>query len=187
MKLTEFAGLFAVSERHARRLFSEYQADIDGHYYRDGRKGTELDDYAVEYLKSKLKKQFEIVTPGSSDKERELEDQLKKLLVEYAETSKKLADAERRAGEGAGAVALLAAAKEQQNDLKERVAQAEARAEQAEEKRQKAADEVRDLDDQRARAEAKATELQAKLDRLAVAGFRERRKILKELRRKNKE
>ena len=94
MKLTEFAGLFAVSERHARRLFSEYQADIDGHYYRDGRKGTELDDYAVEYLKSKLKKQFEIVTPGSSDKERELEDQLKKLLVEYAETSKKLADAE---------------------------------------------------------------------------------------------
>lgn len=201
MKLTEFAGLFAVSERHARRLFSEYQADIDGHYHRDGRKGTELDDYAVEYLKSKLKKQFEIVTPGSSDKERELEDQLKKLLVEYAETSKKLADAERRAGEGAGAILLLEAAKEQQADLKDRVAQAEARADQAEQERhqmevtlegirreaQYRADEAQDLDDQRARAEAKVADLQAKLDQLAVAGWRERRKILKDLKKRNKE
>lgn len=161
MKLTEFARVFKVSERHARRLFSENQADIDGHYYRDGRKGTELDDFAVEYLKGKLQKQFDVVTVGGSDKERALEDQLKKLLVEYAETSKKLADAERRAGEGAGAVALLAAAKEQQDELKGRVEQAEARADKADRERREAEDRARARE---LELEEKAKDLQRQLD-----------------------
>lgn len=206
MKLSEFARVYNISERHARRLFQENEADILGHYDRRGREGTFLDDVAVDVLKSKLQKQFDIVTPGGSERERALEDQLKKLLVEYAETSRALADAERRAGEGAGAVALLAAAKDMQAELKSRAEQAEEHARLADQNRREAeeechqmeltlegmrreaqyrADEARELDDQRARAEAKAAELQALLDQIAGSRGLKRRKLLKEL--KNKE
>lgn len=196
MKLSEFASVYNISERHARRLLAENEADIIGHYDRRGREGTFLDDVAVEVLRNKLQKQYTVSMEPASERERQLESTVTELSMRYAAAMEKLV-------ENAGAVALLEAAKENVVQLEARASEAEIRANEREREiqdlkitlegmRKEAryrADEAQQLDEERARAEVRAADLQAQLDRLATAGYRERRQILKALKKqcKNKE
>lgn len=194
MRLSEFARIYNISERHARRLLQENEADIAGHYDRRGREGTYLDDVAVEVLKNKLQKQYDVmVQQSASDRERELEQQVTMLSMRYAAAMEKLV-------ENAGAVALLEAAKEDKTKLEGRVEQAEKDRHQMEvalegmrRDAQSRADEALVAEEKRIEAEEryvatekKLIEKERLLEELATAGFWQRRKILKNL-KKSKE
>lgn len=128
MKLSEFASRYGISERHARRIFEKSMSELAGHYERKGNAGTSLDDYAVSYLRDLLRQNVALSPETEqSDRERDLEEQLKIALARYASLAEKLADAERRAGQNAAAAALLEASKEN-------VARIEAGAKEAEER-----------------------------------------------------
>lgn len=205
MKLSEFANVYKVSERHVRRLIKKYESDMVGHYEQKGNEGTFIDDAGVEILKSKLKTPFEVSVGGPSDRERQLENTITELSMRYAAACEKLV-------ENAGAVALLEAAKEKELLLEARADQAEERALEAEKKaeeasrqavaatqkkletelaleeakeRAEAAEDVAELNAQEAeRAKAESAELRAKLEQIAAARGFKRRKLLKELKKK---
>ena len=178
MKLTDFARVYKVSERHARRLFTENQADIAGHYERNGRQGTELDDFAVEYLASKLQKPADTPLLPGATRDQEYIGKYVDLTIKYAELAqasnelyKELSKTKDQLAESNKTVALLEAAKEQQAELQGRVERAEEERRQMEltlegmrREAQYRADEAQRLDEERARAEAKSAELQAKLE-----------------------
>lgn len=203
MKLSEFARIYGVSERHARRLLAENEADMCGHYERRGKEGTFLDNIGVDILKSKLSKTHEMQVLSSSERERQLETNLTELSLRYAAAMEKIA-------ESAGTAALLEAAKENGEKLEARAVAAEERAIQAEadrlqavetlekvrleadeqrveaEKRAQAAEDVAELNAQEAeRAKAEAEDLRAKLEQIAAARGLKRRKLLKDLKRGN--
>lgn len=168
MKLTDFARLHNISDRHARRLFSENQADIDGHYQRRGKAGTEIDDVAAEYLASKLQKPANTPLLPGTTRDQEYIGKYVDLTIKYAELTqasnelyKKLSDTQEQLAESNKTVALLEAAKEQQADLQSRVEQAEARANEAEQERLESEYQARAREHE---LEVKTAELQAKLD-----------------------
>lgn len=205
MKLAEFANNYKVSERHVRRLIKKYEADMVGHYEQRGNEGTFLDDVGVEFLKSKLRTQVDVVIEKPSERERQLEQTLTALSLRYADAMEQLA-------KNAGAAALLEAAKEKElaleartSDAEERAARAAERADQAErqataatqgklaaelaleeaEERVQTAENVAELNAQEAaRAKAEAEELKLKLEQIAAARGFKRRKLLKELKKK---
>ena len=215
MKISEFANVFKVSERHVRRLINKYESELVGHYVQRGNDGTYLDDEGVEILKSKLRAQFDVVPEaGPSERERQLESTITELSMRYAAAMEKLA-------ESAGSVALLEAAKENVEKLEARVSDAEDRARTAEyerlqvvnvlegmrreakmrfdeaqeaeeralkaEKCARAAEDVAELNAQEAeRAKAEAADLKAQLDAIAGAGRWKRKKLVKKLRKEHK-
>lgn len=193
MKLTEFALNFKVSERHARRLFQENESELRGHYDRRGREGTFLDDVAVDLLKSKLQKSFDVEIDRPSDREQQLQEQLTMLSMRYAAAMEKMA-------ENAGAVALLEASKENAAKLEARAEEAEERAELRERENrelslelerirseaQRREEEAKQLDEERLCVQIKKDTLQAQLDRIAGARWWERRKLLKRLKKEYK-
>ena len=110
IKIAEFARVNEISDRHARRLFKSFEEDIDGHFEKRGGAGTWLDEYAVEFLRSKLRVQVDPVEVlparrgfDDSGASAEAQERYADLLELYHEAVKRLADAERRAGENAGA------------------------------------------------------------------------------------
>lgn len=127
MKLAEFANNCKVSERHVRRLIKKYEADMVGHYEQRGNEGTFLDDVGVEFLKSKLRTQVDVMIEKPSERERQLEQTLTALSLRYADAMEQLA-------KNAGAAALLEAAKEKELALEARTSDAEERAARAAER-----------------------------------------------------
>ena len=212
MKLSEFANVYKVSERHVRRLIKKYESDMVGHYVQKGNEGTFIDDVGVDILKSKLKAQFDIVEAEASEDEKRLNEQLILALAKCTTLAEQLADAEKRAGQNAAATALLEAAKDniekletRTSDAEERAARATERADQAERKataaiqgklevelaleeekeRAQAAEDIAEMNAQEAeRAKAEAEDLRAKLEQIAAARGFKRRKLLKELKGK---
>lgn len=206
MKLSEFARIYGVSERHARRLLAENEADMCGHYERRGKEGTFLDNIGVDILKSKLSKTHEVQVLSSSERERQLETTLTELSMRYAAAMEKIA-------ENAGTVALLEAAKEKERELEDRVKHAEDERQQAvvtlevmrreakfradsafeaeeqrieAEKRAQEAEKTAEVAEAEAeRAKAEAEDLRAKLEQIAAARGLKRRKLLKDLKRRN--
>lgn len=200
MKLAEFARTYGVSERHVRRLIQKYESDMVGHYEKRGNDGTFIDNVGVEFLKSKLRTQVDVVVGGASERERQLESTITELSMRYAAACEKLV-------ENAGAVALLEAAKEKERALEARADRAEERALEAEKKAEAAtqkkletelaleaateraatAEDIAELSAQEAeRAKAEAEDLRAKLEEIAAARGFKRRKLLKELRKRGK-
>ena len=186
MKLAEFASTYKVSERHVRRLIQKYEPDMVGHYEKRGNDGTFIDNVGVEFLKSKLRTQVDVVVGGSSERERQLENAITELSMRYAAACEKLV-------ENAGAVALLEAAKEKELALEARADRAEERALETElaleeaKERAAAAEDVAELNAQEAeRAKAEAEDLRTKLEEIAAARGFKRRKLLKELRKRGK-
>ena len=214
MKLSEFANVYKVSERHVRRLIKKYESDMVGHYVQKGNEGTFIDDVGVDILKSKLKAQFDIVEAEASEDEKRLNEQLILALAKCTTLAEQLADAEKRAGQNAAAGALLEAAKMNVAQLEARAGQAEERARAAEQKaeeserlavsaqqkkldaelaleeakeRAEAAEDVAELNAQEAeRAKSEAAELRAKLEQIAAARGLKRRKLLKDLKKRSK-
>lgn len=180
MKISEFSLIYKVSERHVRRLIKKYESDLVGHCVREGNEGTFIDDEGVEFIKSKLKAQFEVVESGPSEDEKKLNEQLMLALAKCATLAEQLADAEKRAGQNAAAEALLEAAKMNVAQLEAQTDRAEERARAAEE-RARAAEEISEAATQaEERARADVEDLRAQLDAIAAARGSKRRKLLKE-------
>lgn len=127
MKLSEFANIYKVSERHVRRLIKKYESDMVGHYEQRGNEGTFIDDVGAHILKSKLKEQFDMVVEQPSDRERQLEQTLTALSIRYADAMEQIAN-------NASAVALLEVAKDNIEKLEARTSAAEERAARASER-----------------------------------------------------
>ena len=208
MKLSEFANVYKVSERHVRRLIKKYESDMVGHYEQRGNEGTFIDDVGVGILKSKLKAQFDVVDSEPSEDEKKLNEQLILALAKCTTLAEQLADAERRAGQNAAAGALLEAAKANVAQLEAQASEAEERAAQAEQQttlaiqrkleaelaleeakeRAQTAEDVAELNAQEAaRAKAEAEDLRALLEQISTSRGLKRRKLLKDLNRRNNE
>ena len=143
VRLRDFAELHRISERTVQVHIKDNWEELEGHIDRRGKQGTWLDEYAVNFLldRIQLPTKDEVLMPTPREAA---------LLVEIAETNKRLADAERRAGENAeaaGKVKLLEAAKEAQDTqidkLSIEVGKLEQKVAQAEEKAEKARDELK--------------------------------------------
>ena len=173
MKLTDFARLHNISDRHARRLFAENQADIDGHYTRRGKAGTEIDDVAAEILASKLQKPAGTpLLPGSTREQEyvskyvDLSIRYTDLAEEYRQKVDELSKTKDQLAESNKAVALLEAAKEDKAKLEGRVKEAEDRAKAAEEDRRATADEAHKREQElKGKLEALEQDLKAEIER----------------------
>lgn len=212
MKISEFASIYKVSERHVRRLISKYESDMVGHYEQRGNEGTFLDEAGVEFLKGKLQKSFDLVQAEETSEEiKLLNERLIFFMAKSTSLAEELVAAERRINENAAAVALLEAAKENVEKLESRTSEAEERARTAENERRQAldtletmrreaeeqrieaerraqtAEDVADLNAQEAaRAKSEAEDLRAQLDAIASAGRWKRKRLIKKLRKAHK-
>lgn len=82
--LKEFANIENISYEAVRQQVNRYKKDLAQHLVKEGRT-TYLDDWAVEYLKSKRSKQPVIVQQRDQSAELEqLRNENKQLLVELA-------------------------------------------------------------------------------------------------------
>lgn len=194
--IKDLAKELEVSYEAVRQQVKRYaDRELDGHIYMTG-KVQYLDDFAVEFLRAKRNLSPVVVYQQDRDAAYEqIEQENKALLIKVAAQADKISElsdwksenalllaeaknnqrllqaAEERAHTAEGALDLAIAEKldalEAKKAIQEQLADAEQRA--------RAAGQVAD------RAKADAAELQAKLDRLANAGWFKRRRILKEL------
>ena len=142
VRLRDFAELHRISERTVQVHIKDNWDELDGHVARRGKQGTRLDEFAVNYLldRIQLPTKDEVLMPTPREAA---------LLMEIAEANKKLADAERRAGENAeaaGKVLYLESAKAAQDEqiatLAAEKGAAEEKARTASDAAQKAQDEL---------------------------------------------
>ena len=191
MSLKEYARVSNVSYEAVRQQVKRYASELEGHVHREGRQQF-LDDEAVAFLDSKRQKNPVVIYQASKDEEledlRTEKEQLQKKL-DFAKSQ--IIEQQKQMLEGERKLALLESAEKDRTELKGRVGKLESDLEkarqetrEAEKEHLKAAGEARKRERE---LEAKAANLQTKLDQLAVAGFWERWKILKDLKKKNKE
>lgn len=110
VRLRDFAEIHRITERTVQVHIKENWDVLEGHIDRRGKQGTWLDDFAQEFLleKIQLPSKDEVLVPSAREAA---------LLIQVAELSQKLADAERRASlnaESAGKVMFLEAQSESQ-------------------------------------------------------------------------
>jgi len=109
LKTGDFATRCGVSKRHIDRLLKRHEEDLSGHFERREAGGTFLDEYAQDFLRSKLRNPMEILPAEEELDPKALKAELDELRRQLTVASVSLADAERRAGQNAGAAALLEA------------------------------------------------------------------------------
>lgn len=113
IKTSAFAAKFGISDRHARRLVNEWEADLGGHIEKRGSAGTWIDEYAEAFLRDKLRNPMEILPAEEPEATpEELQAEVKRWMERYADLALRLADAEQRAAQGDVAVAKLEAAEQ---------------------------------------------------------------------------
>lgn len=105
VRLTDFAEQNRITARTVQLHIQSNADELEGHIDRRGKKGTWLDDYAVNFLLGaiQLPTKEDVVVPTMREAE---------LMAQVADVTKKWAEAERRAGvnaEAAGKVMLLEA------------------------------------------------------------------------------
>ena len=174
LKLQDFSRQQGVSDRQIQRLLKKYEKELEGQFERKGPNGTWLTDEACDFLRGKMKQQPVAVLEADPRVEqletrvRELEDKLDKkeqmLTIAQEQVQRAYERTELLQGKVDEIKQIEAAAELQERELKLK-------------------------DKELALVEERANDLQAQLDRLASAGYRERKKLLKELKkqRKNKE
>lgn len=201
--IKDLAKQLDVSYEAVRQQVKRYaDRELEGHIVAAG-KVQYLDEFAVEFLRSKRNLSPVVLVQQDRDAAYEqIEQENKALLVKVAAQADKISElsewksenalllaeakntqrllqaAEERAHTAEGALDIAIAEKldaiEAKKVIQEQLAGAEQRA--------RAAEDVAEAAGQEAdRAKADAAELQAKLERLANAGWFERRRILKDL------
>lgn len=106
MKIGEFAAKYGVTDRHARRLAAEHEADLVGHIEKKGNVGTWIDEYAEAYLRDLLRNPLEIL-PAELEEADPAE-----LQRELNDMTRRWAEAEKRASMADAAAARLEAAEQ---------------------------------------------------------------------------
>lgn len=211
LKLQDFSKQQGVSDRQVQRLLKKYENELEGLFERKGPNGTWLSDEACEILRSKMKSQpmvvyeedpkvallqqenealrrqldkanedFRRYAAGTAEALSKATAQLQ--LAERAEAYQaKAQEAEERAHEAE----LKVEATEKQIDLAvKRKVEVELALEEARE-RMRTAEDIAELNAQEAaRAKAEAEELKTLLDQIATSRGLKRRKLLKELNRR---
>lgn len=138
VRLRDFAEIHRISERTVQVHIKNNEAELEGHVDRRGKQGTWLDEFAVEFLldRIQLPTKDEILVPTPREAA---------LMGQLSEAHRKLADAERRAGENAeaaGKVFFLEANNEAQaariEELSREVGEVSQKCSEAEEKAQRA-------------------------------------------------
>lgn len=112
IKLSDFVELHRINVRTAQIHIKENIEELEEHIDRKGKQGTWIDEYAQEFLlqKIQLPSKNEVYIPTAREAI---------LMAQIMEANKKLADAERRAGENAetaGKVFLLEEARKEQTE-----------------------------------------------------------------------
>ena len=112
IKLSDFVDLHRINVRTAQIHIKENIEELEEHIDRKGKQGTWIDEYAQEFLlkKIQLPSKDEVYIPTAREAV---------LMAQIMEVNKKLADAERRAGENAetaGKVFLLEEARKEQTE-----------------------------------------------------------------------
>lgn len=112
IKLSDFVELHRINVRTAQIHIKENIEELEEHIDRKGKQGTWIDEYAQEFLlkKIQLPSKDEVYIPTAREAV---------LMAQIMEVNKKLADAERRAGENAetaGKVFLLEEARKEQTE-----------------------------------------------------------------------
>lgn len=204
ISIKEYAQNNNISYEAVRQQVARYRTELGDHVVRDGRQQF-LDDEAVAFLDERRQKNPIVIYQASKDEEIERlhgenEGLLRELnaakdriiaqqdrLFELASADQKIQLLEARSEEETRKSAVLeaenAAAAKRIAESAQRIAEAESAAETSR-CIAEAADQERERAEARAEAaERQAADLQAQLDRLAVAGFFERRRILKDLKR----
>lgn len=174
MKLSEFARVSGISDRHARRLLADNMEGLAGHYEKRGNKGTWIDREAADYLRQLLRNPMEIHPAAPTVSIEDLQAQVNDLLKQNAALAARWADAERRAGESVAAVALLEAANIRTKELEEGNTSLTAQ------------NAVLSVEIDEARAEAQKAKDEAQNERERVITWKEYRERKKAAKRKNK-
>lgn len=197
--IKDLAKELGVSYEAVRQQVKRYEErELSGHVYATG-KTQYLDGFAVEFLRTKRNLSPVVMQQQDRDEDVErIKQENQNLLLKVAEQADRISALAEWKAENA---LLLADAKHQRELLQS----AEARAEQAEgaldlavsekldlqvklteaEERARTVEDIAEINAQEAeRAKAEAEDLRAKLDRLANVGWIERRKLLKELKKK---
>lgn len=127
LKIGEFAARFGISDRHARRLFAQTEADIVGHFEKRGAAGTFIDDVAVEILRNKLTNPVEILPAEAFDSTDDLRAEItelrKQLMLKDEQLNLKnerLAELALKVADASSMPALLEAARTEKQALQEK-------------------------------------------------------------------
>ena len=96
VRLRDFAEMHRISERTVQVHIKNNESELQGHVERRGKQGTWLDEFAVEFLldRIQLPTKDEVLIPTPQEAA---------LMSQLSEANRRLADAERRAGENAEA------------------------------------------------------------------------------------
>jgi len=211
ISIKEYARINNVSYEAVRQQVARYREDLGEHVVKDGRQQF-LDDVAVAFLDERRQKNPVVMYQADKDEELErLREECQRLLEELNGAKNRIIAQQDRLYELAASEqkmllleATSKAAEERADQAEERACAAEQKAEESEKQaisavqrkleaelaleesreREKTAEQIAEAAGQEAeRAKADAAELQAKLDRLADAGWLERRRILRDLKK----
>lgn len=96
VKLQDFARQQAVTDRAVQKQLKRYEkAELQGHFERQGPNGTWLDDYAVEFLLSKMKRKPIVVYDRENSDLLKENSMLKSQIIELQQQLK-ISDEEKR-------------------------------------------------------------------------------------------
>lgn len=173
IKLQDFAALQGVTDRQIQRLIAKYPEELNGLYQRKGPNGTWLTDEACEILRGKMKQQAVVVY---DDRVNVLEAENKELQAKLIAAYENMTRIQERQID-------LTRQVEEQRLLASKTESERERADRAEE-RARAAEDIAEAAGQEAEAAKQhADELQTMLDQIAGAGWIERRRILRGLKK----
>ena len=110
IKLQDFARQMGVTDRAIQKHLKNWENELQGHFERKGPNGTWLDDYAQDFIRERMKQQPVVVLDGEAS---DLLDKNRSLEQENRELQKKLIEA----------YEMLTAAKEQQLQLQQDLAE----------------------------------------------------------------
>ena len=114
VRLRDFAETHRIAQRTVQVHIKNNIEVLESHIERRGKQGTWLDDFAVEFLLNQIQlpTKDDVQVPTAREAA---------LIMEIANANKKLADAERRAGENAAAAGKVALLEESNRDQKEQI------------------------------------------------------------------
>lgn len=180
MSLKEYARVSNVSYEAVRQQVKRYASELEGHVHREGRQQF-LDDEAIAFLDGKRQKNPVVIYQASKD------DELEDLRAENTKLLKELAGAKDLLLQNSTAVAMLASAEKENEKLESKVEQLEVDLKAARDKIDEVNNKRIEAEQRRLGAEKELIQKEVDLERLMNAGFWERRKILKDLKKRNKE
>lgn len=183
ISLKEYARIKNISYEAVRQQVTRYREELGDHVIKDGRQQF-LDEEAVAFLDERRQKNPVILYQENKDEELErLREDNKRLLEELNGAKSRIISQQDRLYELAASEQKMLLLEATTKAAEERAASIEDQLHKVEE-RAETAEQIAEMNAQEAEAaKLRADELQAMLDQIAGAGWIERRRILKGLKK----